>query len=118
VHADRDLLRRILINLVVNALRHSGSPDVTVSAVSRPATGTIELSVIDRGHGIPREQQDRVFERFAAFRRSPADEPASDSGLGLPFCKLAVEAMGGTITLLSTPGQGTTVTLTLAARSG
>jgi signal transduction histidine kinase len=113
VAADRALLRRVLANLIGNAVRHSGSPVVHVEA--RPdADGTrMLLAVRDEGGGIPASQQERIFEKFASVRRSPADEPFRDTGLGLPFCKLAVDEMGGVLSLTSGSGAGSTFTVTL-----
>ncbi|HJQ85630.1 MAG TPA: protoglobin domain-containing protein [Candidatus Binatia bacterium] len=113
VIGDRALLKRVLANLVVNALRHSGSREVVIEG--RTVPGQVIASVIDYGHGIAAEDQGRIFEKFRAVRRSPSDDPGGDTGLGLPFCKLAVERMGGRITLASTPGVSTAFTVTLPA---
>jgi signal transduction histidine kinase len=111
--ADRALLRRVLGNLVGNAVRHSGSPVVYVEGHVAGDGAHVELAVRDVGRGIPSPQHEQVFEKFASVRRSAADEPFRDTGLGLPFCKLAVEQMGGTLTLASAVGQGSTFTVTL-----
>jgi signal transduction histidine kinase len=113
VVGDRALLRRVLVNLVVNALRHSGSDEVRVEGTPGPGPADVSLRVIDRGHGIPEAEQARVFEKFRTVRRSPVDDPSGDTGLGLPFCKLAVERMGGRISLTSTPGVATVFTIVL-----
>ena len=110
---DRALMKRVLINLVVNALRHSGSEEVRIEAQHAPAAAEITLGVRDRGRGIAEIDQARVFEKFRILRRSPTDDPAVDTGLGLPFCKLAVEQMGGRISLTSTPGDFTVFAVTL-----
>jgi len=91
--ADPELLRRVLENLVENAIRHApeGS-DVTVTA--RAAPGGTELRVCDTGAGVPPEQRERVFERFVQAGPEPT---RSNRGLGLAFCKLAVEAHAGRI---------------------
>ena len=115
--ADRGLLRRVVVNLLVNALRHSGSAAIRVVGVPGPARGQVTLSVIDYGHGIPPAQQAHIFEKFSTVRRSPSDAPSTDTGLGLPFCKLAVERMGGTIALSSDPGE-TRFAVTLKAQAG
>lgn len=112
VVADRWLLRRVLTNLVVNAIRHSGG-DVVVDATASACEVT--LRVTDSGRGIALEDQELIFERFRSGRRSATDEPAMDTGLGLPFCKLAVERMGGRITLVSEPGM-TVFAVTLPAQ--
>ena len=103
--ADRWLLRRVLTNLVVNAIRHSGSSEVTVNATVGPAPGEVTLRVTDSGHGIAPEEQMQIFEKFRIGRRSAVDDPATDTGLGLPFCKLAVDRMGGRIAVTSRVGE-------------
>ena len=110
---DRALLKRVIVNLVVNALRHSGSREVRVEG--RSDTGRVLLGVVDFGHGIAEDNQARIFEKFRTVRRSPADDPATDTGLGLPFCKLAVERMGGRVTVASIPGVSTVFTVELPA---
>jgi signal transduction histidine kinase len=110
---DRALLKRVLVNLLVNALRHSGSDEVRVEGAPGPGAAEVTLSVIDRGHGIAEPDRARIFEKFRTVRRSPADDPGGDTGLGLPFCKLAVERMGGRIGVESTPGAITVFAVTL-----
>ena len=113
VVADRALLRRVLANLIGNAIRHSGSTIVHLTA-SVSGDGThVSLAVRDEGHGIPETLHARIFEKFASMPRSAADEPFRDTGLGLPFCKLAVDEMDGTLAFSSTPDQGSTFTITL-----
>jgi signal transduction histidine kinase len=114
---DRALLKRVLINLVVNALRHSGSQEVRVAATYDSAAARLALQVSDHGRGIAWADQARVFEKFASIRRGDDREPSSDTGLGLPFCKLATERMGGAISLQSHPETGTVFTITLPSRS-
>jgi PAS domain S-box-containing protein len=107
--ADRALLKRVLVNLIVNALRHSGSTDVRVDAAPGPARASVTIRVVDYGHGIPERDQALVFEKFRSLR----GDPTADTGLGLPFCKLAVERMQGHITLSSGMGTGTAFAVTL-----
>jgi signal transduction histidine kinase len=116
VVADRALLKRVLVNLVMNALRHSGSTEVRVEATHDPATARVRLRVIDHGRGIAEGDQERVFEKFALVRRSRDSEPSSDTGLGLPFCKLATDCMGGKIALSSRPETGTVFTIILPSQ--
>jgi signal transduction histidine kinase len=73
----------------------------------------VTLRVVDFGHGIAEQDQARVFEKFRTVRRSPTDDPGGDTGLGLPFCRLAVEHMGGQVGLSSTAGVGTVFTVQL-----
>jgi signal transduction histidine kinase len=110
---DRTLLKRVLVNLVVNALRHSGSNEIRVEGEHE--AGRIMLRVIDYGHGIPEEDQARIFEKFRTVRRSPTDDPGGDTGLGLAFCRLAVERMAGRVTLTSTAGVSTVFSVELPA---
>ncbi|HXJ36960.1 MAG TPA: protoglobin domain-containing protein [Candidatus Eisenbacteria bacterium] len=113
VIGDRVLLKRVLVNLVVNALRHSGSTEVVVGGRSLGAE--VALDVTDYGHGIPEDERERIFEKFRSVRRSPSEDPAGDTGLGLPFCRLAVERMGGRIELASVGPPSTVFTVTLPA---
>ncbi len=95
LQADAALLRRVFENLLDNAIRHSPEgTTVKLSAQARP--GAIELRVSDEGPGIPPELRDRLFERFV---RGEAGGTRAGTGLGLAFCKLAVEAHGGTISV-------------------
>jgi signal transduction histidine kinase len=105
---DRRRLRQSIDNLLKNAFAHTeerGRVLLHASGNSRRA----EIHVSDNGKGISASEQARVFDRF---HRS---EDAGDSalGLGLPLAKQFVEAHGGTIELLSRPGEGTTVTVRL-----
>ena len=109
VHADRILTRRILQNLLSNAIRHGRAAEVRLSVV--PQADHVLVGVADQGEGIPPEYQTLIFERFRHFDRG--DHAHSDTGLGLPFCKLAVEQMGGRIWVDSRPGHGTTFYFTL-----
>jgi signal transduction histidine kinase len=110
---DRSLLKRVLVNLVVNALRHSGSDEVRVEGGVE--AGHVTLSVVDHGHGITEEDQARIFEKFRTVRRSPSDDPGGDTGLGLPFCRLAIERMGGRVAVTSSAGMRTAFTVALPA---
>ncbi len=113
VVGDRAILKRVIVNLIVNALRHSGSQEVVLAG--RALASEVALDVVDYGHGIREENRTRIFEKFRTIRRSPSDDPGGDTGLGLPFCKLAVERMGGRIALTDTSGVGTTFSVTLPA---
>ena len=114
VRADRTLTRRILQNLLSNAIRHSRAATIRLQAV--PHDDHVLVGVADQGAGIPPEYQKLIFERFRHFDRAPTAQ--SDTGLGLPFCKLAVEQMGGMIWVDSREGQGTTFYFTLPKSAG
>lgn len=95
VHADPDLLRRVLENLVENAILHSPEHS-TIRIRSRESDGAVELRVADEGPGIPAAAIEAVFDRFVQLGGggSPVQ---TGRGLGLSFCKLAVLAHGGRI---------------------
>lgn len=91
--ADADLLHRVLANLIDNAIRHAPTGSaIAISAVPMP--GAVELRVADQGAGIAAELRERVFDRFVT---SCAPSLRANRGLGLAFCKVAVEAHGGQI---------------------
>jgi signal transduction histidine kinase len=111
VSADEGLLKRVLMNLMRNALKFTktgGRLDVRAE-IQR---GWLVVKVQDSGIGIPQEHMNRLFERFS---RVPTEdgEAREGWGLGLYFCKLAVEAHGGRIDVHSHPGQGTLVRFTI-----
>lgn len=92
---DRDLLARILENLIDNAIRHA-PPKSQVRIGARGGVDAVELFVADAGPGIPPTQRASIFERFVQL---DLEKPATrmGRGLGLAFCKLAAEAHGGSI---------------------
>lgn len=95
VLGDPDLLRRVFENLLDNALRHA-PPRSQVRLGSRAKDGMVEVFVADAGPGIPEAQRQRIFERFVQLEER---SERLGRGLGLAFCKLAVEAQGGTLTV-------------------
>ncbi len=104
--ADERRLRQILFNLLANAVGFSPAGGaVTLTAERRPEA--VVFTVTDQGPGIPPEQKDKVFDWFET------DSRGSDhrgTGLGLSLVRSFVELHGGSVTIDSTPGQGTTVT--------
>jgi heavy metal sensor kinase len=109
--ADRDRLKQVLINLVDNAVKYSlaGQP-ITLKLEGADSQAVIQ--VCDRGVGIPLQDQSRIFERF--YRVDEARSRMSGGhGLGLAIVKTLVEGMGGSISVQSKPGEGTTFTITL-----
>jgi two-component system, sensor histidine kinase and response regulator len=107
---DAKKLSRTLVNLIGNAIKFTGAGTVTVSANYDAAT--IRFSVRDTGEGIPAASFGRIFEKFGQL-----DSRRVGTGLGLAFCKLAVEAHGGRITVESTLGAGSTFSFTIPVRA-
>ncbi len=105
--ADRWVLIRILVNLLSNALKYTPSGG-TITLKVFMDDGWVHFSVKDQGPGIPKEYLERIFDRFVQVEARKAGA-AVGTGLGLTFCKLAVEAHGGRIWLESEVGRGTTV---------
>jgi len=93
---DADLLRRVIENLVDNAIRHAPkSSEVRLTAVLRESV--VEIRVADAGVGISPEMREKVFERFVQVESGERVVTRAGRGLGLAFCRLAIEAHGGTI---------------------
>jgi two-component system, sensor histidine kinase and response regulator len=96
VHADHDLLRRTLANLVENAIRYA-PPATSVSITSARGGEGTELRVADAGHGIPLEMREKIFSPFVQVEFGERVAAHTGRGLGLAFCKLVVEAHDGRI---------------------
>lgn len=92
--ADPDLIRRMLDNLVDNALRYSPA-GASVRVEAKRSDGELELRVRDEGQGVPAAAQTRIFDR--AFQLDDAKNDRTTRGLGLSFCRMAAEAHGGRI---------------------
>lgn len=106
---DGDMILRVVTNLLENAVKYS--PDggkITLAAV-QVADG-VSISIADTGPGIPPDKQDMIFNKFSRIRDNG---PARGVGLGLAFCRLAVEAHGGRIWVESKTGQGSVFHFTL-----
>ncbi len=95
--ADRDLVQRVLANLVENALRYSPS-ETTVTVTAARVPEATELRVADAGHGIAVDMRQKVFDAYVQVDSGTEPSVRRDGrGLGLSFCRLAVEAHGGSI---------------------
>ena len=102
--ADRALLRRVFGNLLQTALVHGSGP-VTLRLNARRDPDGVLFTVADDGPGIPPEYHELIFRKFETVKLQTAPR-VRGSGLGLAFCKLAVDAHGGRIWVQSTEGQG------------
>jgi len=110
---DSELGTRILANLLANALKFSPTT-CEIALGAAPDPGGVRITVRDHGSGIPAHLQDAIFEKFTVVEGSAGFHSPS-TGLGLAFCKFAVEAHGGTIGVESESGRGNTFWFTLPA---
>ncbi|MET0795212.1 MAG: ATP-binding protein [Polyangiaceae bacterium] len=113
VSTDSVLLRRVLTNLLNNALKFTDRGSVTL--IARQVGGQFVLSVRDTGLGIRAEDQARLFEKFAQLEQTKTKRHAG-TGLGLAIVKNLVQLLEGSITVHSEPGIGSEFTVTLPAR--
>ncbi len=106
LRSDQSLLKRVFYNLIRNAVRHTPRGTKILVRVTEAAEGKAEISVVDDGPGIPKNVQHLLFERYGGQALREAGLRV-DTGLGLSFCRSAVEAMGGTIAVESDGRCGT-----------
>lgn len=107
---DPEHVRRIMINLVQNALRYSpGSP---IEVVTGDASDFVTISVIDHGPGIPVQDRERVFERFTQLEPATTRRQGG-TGLGLAIVRGLTDTLGGSVRILDTPGGGATFVVTI-----
>ncbi|MBP7999109.1 MAG: GAF domain-containing protein [Chloroflexi bacterium] len=108
---DEDMIRRVFINLIDNAVKFSPHGQSILVVVNEPVVGDkLFISVSDRGKGIPQQYRKEVFEKF---RRIKTKDAPKGFGLGLAFCRLAIEAHGGRIWIDDAPTGGARFNFTL-----
>jgi signal transduction histidine kinase len=112
---DPGKVAQILRNLVANALRHTTEGTVHVSASLRDGGTVVAFTVSDTVEGIAAADLDRIFEPFTRLGDRP---DVGGTGLGLPLARKLADLLGGTVTVRSVPGRGSTFTATVAARYG
>jgi heavy metal sensor kinase len=115
VEGNRHHLRQLLNNLVDNAMKFTPpGGQVTVTLARDAAQHQVILRVADTGFGISEQEVPHIFDRFYRGDYSRRrDQETRGTGLGLCICQSVVQAHGGTIAVASTPGEGTTFTVTL-----
>lgn len=112
VHADRDYLEQVLINLFDNAIKYGREGgEITISAIEKDRN-EVQISLSDNGTGIPKEDLPRIFERFYRVDRGRSKE-LGGTGLGLSIVKHLVQAHGGRVWAESQLGEGSTFYFTL-----
>jgi len=109
IWVDEDMLRRVLINLLENAIKFSKTETKIIISAQRDHE-SVRFSVQDNGLGIPSSEHKRIFDKFARIKGK--DKP-SGLGIGLAFCRLAVQAHGGKIWVESEEGKGSKFIFTL-----
>ncbi|MDT8307462.1 MAG: GAF domain-containing protein [Anaerolineae bacterium] len=115
VYVDADMIRRVIVNLLDNASKYSPEGFPVAVAVAPPdSSGFIQVAVSDQGSGIPARHRDAVFEKF---RRIQGEGAPKGMGLGLAFCRLAVEAHGGRIWVDDVPEGGARFNFTLPTKA-
>ncbi|WP_269714750.1 hybrid sensor histidine kinase/response regulator [Caulobacter sp. NIBR2454] len=111
---DVEHLRQMLLNLVGNAVKFTDSGRVTVTLDYEPGPELLCIEVADTGPGMSADQQARLFQRFSQVDASSTRRHGG-TGLGLAICKGLAEAMGGSVTVHSTPEAGSIFTLRVPA---
>lgn len=115
VRTDPDILRKVLMNLLGNAVKFTARGTITLSV--QPVGDQVELSVADTGVGIPAADLPFVFEEFRQVERQGSSEKEG-TGLGLAIARRSVELLGGSIWAESEVGEGTTFTLRIGDCEG
>ncbi len=109
IEMDLEMIRRVVINLLENAIKYTPAAGSIQLSVENKGD-RVQVSVRDSGMGIAETDRQRIFEKFARIQQ---DGRPKGLGLGLAFCRLAVEAHDGTIWVESAEGKGSTFTFTL-----
>ena len=110
--ADRDKLQQILVNLLTNAIKFT-APGGAVRLEVAADAAAVRIAVVDSGIGIAADKQALIFEPFVQVDRQAARDSRPGVGLGLAISRDLARGMGGDLTVASTPGAGSTFTLTL-----
>jgi len=108
LRTDREILRKVLMNLLGNAVKFTDAGSITVSV--KLVGDQVEVSVADTGMGIPSEDLPYIFEEFRQVERQGSTEKEG-TGLGLAIASKSVELLGGSIVAESEVGSGTMFTL-------
>jgi signal transduction histidine kinase len=113
IFSERTPLQQVFMNLVGNALKHGGRPDVRVEVRCEDRGDHLEFAVADNGPGIAREYHEKVW---SIFQTLESRDKVESTGIGLSIVKKIVESRGGQVALDSAPGKGATFTFTWPKR--
>jgi signal transduction histidine kinase len=113
VRVDAERISQVLVNLLSNAIHHTQSGMIIITAAEK--SGHVEVTVADNGEGIPAQQIPLLFKRYKSGRgiKKFRSDSKNSTGLGLFICKHIIESHGGSITVESVFGEGTTIRFTL-----
>ncbi|HEX4769866.1 MAG TPA: ATP-binding protein [Bryobacteraceae bacterium] len=112
IESDEGKVAQIVRNLISNALKFTQAGEVRVSAVVNESSDSVVFQVKDTGIGIHPSDQERIFQEFAQIQH-PLQKQVKGTGLGLPLSRSLAVLLGGSLTVQSSPGAGSTFTLTL-----
>ena len=113
IQADKGIIERVFVNLLTNAIKYTpNNGNVSISSTADSKSDFVTVSITDTGQGIPKDKIHLVFEKFTQVEAKKSGKIRS-TGLGLTFCKIAVEAHGGEIGIESELGKGTRCWLSL-----
>jgi len=115
LEVDGRAIQQALVNLIDNAIKHSAKGQTVTLGIEAGSQSSFNLSVSDQGPGIPKAEQEKIFERFHRLG-SELRRETQGIGIGLSIVKHIVEAHGGRVTVESEPGQGTRFTINLPAK--
>jgi signal transduction histidine kinase len=117
VHADRDRLIQVLVNLLSNAAKFCDEKAGLVTVTAEAQAEGLQISVADNGRGVPVENQQLIFEKFQQVSENLTDKPRG-SGLGLTISRQIIEFFGGRIWVEPAPGGGARFCIVLPPRGG
>ncbi|WP_369058230.1 ATP-binding protein [Caulobacter sp. 73W] len=117
VSIDAERVRQVLLNLLGNAVKFTEAGEVRLEAAYDPQTTMLRIDVSDTGPGIPPDDMEKLFKRFSQIDGS-STRAHGGTGLGLAICKGLIEAMGGSIAVTSTVGQGSRFSFSIPAPMG
>jgi len=112
LEADPGRLEQVFLNLLENALKYGNRPGLEIVLYAERSGSSIHVQVTDTGPGIPPEDQEHIFERFYRVHKDRSRETGG-TGLGLSIVKNVVQSHGGTVSVRSVPGEGSTFHVTL-----